>query len=216
MVTVVIVDDQELVRGGIRLILTGEPDLEVVGEADNGVDACTLIRETRPDVALVDVQMPTMDGIEAVRTLAMEGSSTRFVMLTTFDLDDYVFAALEAGAAGFLLKDMAAEDIVSVVRQAARGVDSLLAPSLTRRLIERRVGHRASQVPPDKSFERLTSRELDVVRQIARGLTNAEIAKALYIEESTAKTHVARIFSKLGARDRVQVVIAAYRNGLMD
>ncbi len=215
MTTIVIVDDQQLVRNGLRLILGSEPDLEVVGEASDGRAGRALVAELDPDVVLMDVQMPVEDGITATRQLAADGVRSRILVLTTFDLDEYVYDALAAGASGFLLKDMAGEEICAAVRQAARGTDALLAPAVTRRLVERfaRTGSRSPEHHP--SVSRLTERELDVLRLMAGGLTNQEIAARLFIGETTVKTHVARIFTKLDARDRVQAVIIAHESGVV-
>jgi DNA-binding NarL/FixJ family response regulator len=207
-VRVAIADDQELVRAGVRMILEAEPDLQVVGEAGDGDAAVDLVRAQRPDVLLLDVQMPGRDGLSAAREIVPGCPGTSVLMLTTFDLDEYVFSALRVGAAGFLLKDMPGEEIVTAVRQAARGADGLLAPALTRRLIARF----ASQ-PPHVDTARLdvlTAREVEVLRLIARGMSNAEIATHLVIGETTVKTHVARVLMKLGLRDRVQAAIYAY------
>jgi DNA-binding NarL/FixJ family response regulator len=212
MITVAIADDQPLVRSGLRMILEGEPDLAIAGEAADGDEAVALVLESRPDVLLLDVQMPGVDGLEAMSRLASTDVSTRVLMLTTFDLDEYVYRAMRAGASGFLLKDMPGEDIVSAVRQAARGADALLAPALTRRLVDRYTGDRLQPATP--ALDRLTSRELDVLRLVARGLSNAEIAAELYIGETTVKTHVARLLMKLGLRDRVQAVVLAHESGL--
>jgi DNA-binding NarL/FixJ family response regulator len=215
MTTVAIVDDQDLVRSGLRLILGSEPDLQVVGEATDGRTGRELVAELDPDVVLMDVQMPGEDGLTATRRLVADEARARILVLTTFDLDEYVYDALAAGAAGFLLKDMAGEEICAAVRQAARGSDALLAPAVTRRLVERfaRTGARAPRSHP--GIERLTDRELDVLRLMATGLANHEIAGRLYIGETTVKTHVARIFTKLGARDRVQAVIFAHESGIV-
>lgn len=213
MIRAAIADDQELVRGGIRMILESEPDITVVGEASDGAGAVALVAQERPDVLLLDVQMPGQDGLSAARQIVESGAETRVLMLTTFDLDAYVYEALRAGAAGFLLKDMPGEDILIAIRQAARGADTLLAPAVTRRLIERF----ASAPPRDPSpvVGDLTAREIEVLRVLARGLSNAEIAAELSIGETTVKTHVARVLMKLGLRDRVQAAIFAHEAGLM-
>jgi DNA-binding NarL/FixJ family response regulator len=213
--TVLIADDQDLVRNGLRLILGSEPDLDVVGESTDGASARELVAELDPDVVLMDVQMPGEDGLTATRRLVAEGTRSRILVLTTFDLDEYVYDALAAGASGFLLKDMSGEEICTAVRQAARGADALLAPTVTRRLVERfaRSGSRTGSRHP--GLDRLTDRELDVLRLMAEGLANHEIAARLYIGETTVKTHVARIFTKLDARDRVQAVIIAHESGLV-
>jgi DNA-binding NarL/FixJ family response regulator len=212
MISVAIADDQPLVRSGLRMILEGEADIEIVGEAADGAAAVALVTSTLPDVLLLDVQMPGVDGLEALSQLTGAGVETRVLMLTTFDLDEYVYRAMRSGASGFLLKDMAGEDIVAAVRQAARGVDALLAPAVTRRLVDRFARQRQQASLP--ALDRLTARELDVLRLVARGLTNAEIATELFIGETTVKTHVARLLMKLGLRDRVQVVVIAYESGL--
>jgi DNA-binding NarL/FixJ family response regulator len=212
-VRVGLADDQPLVRSGLRVILEVEPDLEVVGEAADGAAAIDLVATTAPDVLLLDVQMPGVDGLAAMEQIAASGSGCRVLMLTTFDLDEYVYRAIRAGASGFLLKDMPGEDIVSAVRQAGRGADALLAPTLTRRLLDRFAGDPAR--PPSADLERLTARETDVLRLLACGMSNREIAAELYIEGTTVKTHVARILMKLDLRDRVQAVVVAYESGLV-
>ena len=212
MIRVAIADDQPLVRSGLRMILEGEPDIDIVGEATDGDEAAALVTATAPDLLLLDVQMPRQDGLTTMAQIAATASPTRVLMLTTFDLDEYVYRAMAAGASGFLLKDMAAEDIVSAVRQVARGADALLAPAVTRRLIDRYTNAQPRSTPAD--LDQLTSRELDVLRLIATGLSNAEIASDLFIAETTVKTHVARILMKLGLRDRVQAVVVAYESGL--
>jgi DNA-binding NarL/FixJ family response regulator len=217
VIDVLIVDDQDLVRGGLRLIVDAEPDMGIVGEAADGASGRALAAELTPDVVLMDVRMPGEDGIEATRRLVADGVETRVLMLTTFDLDEYVYDALAAGAAGFLLKDMAAEDIVTAIRQAARGTDTLLAPALTRRLVERFAQRRRpAESAHSRLLDSLTAREREVLRMVARGLSNQETAAALYISETTVKTHLARLFAKLGVRDRVQAVIFAYETGLLD
>jgi len=215
VIRVAIADDQELVRSGVRLILEGEADIRVVGEARNGQEAIDLVKRERPDVVLLDIRMPGEDGIAAARQILAQGIPIRVLILTTFDLDEYVYEALRAGASGFLLKDMSGEDIVSAVRQAARGADSLLAPALTRRLIEQFAGSPPPLRLSSIALRDLTNRETEVLGLLARGLTNAEIAARLSIGETTVKTHVARLLMKLDLRDRVQAVIYAYEKGLV-
>ena len=215
MISVAIADDQQLVRSGIRMILEGEADLQVVGEASDGAQAHELVTRLEPDVLLMDVRMPGEDGITATRRILAQSTSTRILMLTTFDLDEYVYEALRAGAVGFLLKDMSGEDIVTAIRQASKGSDSLLAPAVTRRLIDRFAGSQPAIRAAVTRLNGLTQRELEVLRQVARGLSNAEIAAHLFIGETTVKTHVARLLLKLDLRDRVQVVIFAYEAGLL-
>jgi len=209
MIRVVLVDDQELVRTGFRLILEAEPDIGVVGEAEDGHQAVSLVARSKPDVALMDIRMPGMDGIEATRRI---DRTTRVLVLTTFDLDEYIFEAIRAGAAGFLLKTSPADELVRAVRTVAAG-DGLLAPSITRRLIEE-YARQPAPTQPD-GLEQLTPRELDVLRLLARGLSNAEIADHLVVEPSTVKSHVASILAKLDLRDRVQAVVTAYESGLI-
>jgi len=216
MIRVVVADDHALVRGGFRMILEAQPDIEVAGEAADGLEAVEQARSLAPDVVLMDVRMPGLDGIEATRRVtAASVQGPRVLMLTTFDLDEYVYEALRAGASGFLLKDMSGEDIVSAVRQAARGADSLLAPALTRRLVERFARSRPPLRLSTTALRDLTNREAEVLRLLARGLTNGEIAAQLSIGETTVKTHVARLLMKLDLRDRVQAVIYAYETGLV-
>ena len=212
-VRVVIVDDQELVRTGFRMILDAEPDIEVVGEATNGREAVRIVRELSPDVVLMDIRMPELDGIEATRQMLASGggASPRVLMLTTFDLDEYVYDALRAGASGFLLKDVPANRLAAGVRTVGVG-DALLAPSITRRLIEEFAAARSSPAPP--GIDELTPRELEVFRLVARGMSNAEIAAELVIGETTVKTHVTRLLMKLGLRDRVQAVVLAHEAGI--
>ncbi len=212
---VLIVDDQSLVRAGFRMILEAEEDIDVVGEAADGREAVAEARRLKPDVALMDVRMPEMDGIEATRQLLDGGSSTKVVMLTTFDMDEYVYDALRAGASGFLLKDVPPEQLVAGIRAVASG-DALLAPSVTRRVIEefvRRPPESVRTAPPE--LEELTPREAEVLQLIARGLSNAEIAGELVVSETTVKTHVAHVLMKLNLRDRVQAVVLAYESGLV-
>jgi DNA-binding NarL/FixJ family response regulator len=214
--SVLIVDDQALVRAGFRMILEAEDDIDVVGEAADGAQALDEARRLRPDVVLMDVRMPELDGIEATRRLLADGAAaTKVVMLTTFDMDEYVYEALRAGASGFLLKDVPPEQLVDGIRAVASG-DALLAPSVTRRVIEEFVRRPpdAARTPPAE-LEELTARELEVLKLIARGLSNAEIAKELFVSETTVKTHVARVLMKLGLRDRVQAVVFAYESGVV-
>ncbi len=214
MIRVLIADDQTLVRAGFRAILEGQDDLEVVGEAADGGEAVTIARELRPDVVLMDVRMPDVDGIEATRRLLRDGDAPRVLMLTTFDLDEYVYEAMKAGASGFLLKDAPRDQLVGAVRTVAAG-DALLAPALVRRLIEdfvRRPGP-GERLPAE--LDELTERELEVLTLIARGLANAEIAAVLFVTVATVRTHVTHILSKLGLRDRVQAVVLAYETGLV-
>jgi DNA-binding NarL/FixJ family response regulator len=215
MIKIAIADDQELVRSGIRMILEGEPDMQVVGEAASGQQAFELVQQEPVDVLLMDVRMPGEDGISAARRILARPGPVRVLMLTTFDLDEYVYDALSAGASGFLLKDMPGEDIVTAVRQAARGSDSLLAPAVTRRLIQRFAGSRPVMRPSAAELSTLTHRETDVLRDVARGMSNAEIAAHLFIAETTVKTHIARLLMKLGLRDRVQIAVFAYQSGLV-
>jgi DNA-binding NarL/FixJ family response regulator len=209
-VRVLIADDQALVRTGFRKILESEPDLEVVGEAGDGAEAIERVTLLRPDVVLMDIRMPRVDGLEATRRIA---GRTRVLILTTFDVNEYVYEALRAGASGFLLKDAPADQLVTGIRVVAQG-EALLAPSITRRLIEQFVRRPPPSARPDAMAE-LTARELEVLRLLARGLSNAEIAQELIIGDATVKTHVARVLQKLGLRDRVQAVVIAYESGLV-
>ena len=213
MIRVLLADDQRLVRSGFRMILRADPDLEVVGEAGDGVEAVTLARDLRPDVVLMDVRMPRVDGIEATRQITAMDDPPRVLVLTTFDLDEYVYAALRAGASGFLLKDAPEEQLSAAIRIAADG-GALFSPAVTRRLIERFASLDANE-PAPPALEGLTTREVEVLRLVARGLSNAEVAAELVVSEHTVKTHVARILAKLDLRDRTQAVIAAYESGLV-
>jgi DNA-binding NarL/FixJ family response regulator len=217
-IRVVIADDQALVRTGFRLILAEADDIEVVGEAADGDEAVQVTVAARPDVVLMDVRMPGTDGIAATRRIrvAAGGAATpRVLILTTFDLDDYVFSGLRAGASGFMLKDALAADLLSAVRAVASG-EAVVAPTATRRLIERFVGEMPGEDRPDKRvFDILTAREREVLTLIARGLSNADIAARLFLSEGTVKTHVSRVLTKLGLRDRIQAVILAYEAGLV-
>jgi DNA-binding NarL/FixJ family response regulator len=214
MIRVLLCDDQELVRAGFRLILDLEDGLEVVGEAADGVECLRQVAEHLPDVVLMDVRMPRMDGIEATRKLVAAGSPVRVLMLTTFDLDDLVYGAMSAGASGFLLKDVPREQLVSAVRMVAGG-DAILSPALTRRLVERFVAAPPPSTGVPAVLTVLSDRELDVFALLARGESNAEIAVRLFLGEATVKTHVARILAKLGLRDRVQGVVLAYETGYL-
>ncbi|CAM5347467.1 response regulator [Streptomyces canus] len=215
-IRVVVADDQELVRSGFSMILEAQQDIEVVAEAGDGAEAVDAVRRHSPDVLLLDIRMPVMDGLEAARRVCAQ-SSCKVVMLTTFDLDEYVYDALYAGASGFLLKDVRRDDLVHAVRVVAGG-DSLLAPAITRRLVAdivcRRREEAASGATPDR-LDVLTAREVETLRMLARGLSNAEIATTLFVSEHTVKTHVSNVLSKLGLRDRVQAVICAYETGLV-
>ncbi|GAA0823203.1 response regulator [Streptosporangium amethystogenes subsp. fukuiense] len=210
----VIADDQTLVRTGFRMILSAD-GIEVVAEAADGAEAVAAVRGTRPDVVLMDIRMPRMDGIEATRQIMSGGANeTRVVILTTYDLDRYVYAALTAGASGFLLKDISPEHLVAAVRLVRSG-DALLAPTITRRLIERFAPRDEAKADLHRDLSELTPRELEVLRLLATGLSNAELADRLTLSATTVKTHVARILSKLGLRDRVQAVVLAYETGLI-
>jgi DNA-binding NarL/FixJ family response regulator len=215
MIRVLVADDQALVRGGLVAMLDAQDDIEVVGEVADGGAAVDEALRLRPDVVLMDVRMPNVDGIEATRRLAAHPGAPRVLVLTTFDLDEYAYESLRAGAGGFLLKDAPPARLADAVRTIAAG-ESLLAPAVTRRLVERFV----RRPPPDtvrrETFAELTERELGVLKLVARGLANAEIAAELFVSEATVKTHITRILSKLGLRDRVQVVVMAYESGLVE
>ena len=218
MIRILLVDDQALVRAGFRMILDAEPEMEVVGEASDGRDAIDQVRSLRPDVVLMDIRMPELDGLEASRRILADGvagdEAPRILMLTTFDLDEYVYEALRAGASGFLLKDAPADELVHAVRVVAAG-DALVSPSVMRRLIADFVRQPQPTRPPPVALDALTSREREVLRLVARGLSNAEISAALVVAPQTTKTHVGRILRKLDLRDRAQAVVAAYESGLI-
>jgi DNA-binding NarL/FixJ family response regulator len=215
MIRVLLCDDQALVRSGFRMILEAREDLEVVGEAEDGRQAIELARQLDPDVILMDVRMPNVDGVEATRQLVESGSSARILILTTFDLDEYVYDALRAGASGFLLKDVQPAQLVDAIRVVSAG-EALLAPSVTRRLLDRFAdalpGEQAKSLP---ALESLTERELEVLKLLAGGLSNAELAEQLFLSETTVKTHISSVLRKLDLRDRVQAVVLAYEAGLV-
>jgi DNA-binding NarL/FixJ family response regulator len=212
-VRVLLVDDQAMVRAGFRMILEAESDIDVAGEAGDGEEAVFAAKRLRPDVALMDVRMPRLDGIEATRRIR-DATETRVLVLTTFDVDEYVYGALRAGASGFLLKDAPPEQLVDAIRVVAAG-DALLAPTVTRRVIEE-FARRPSPGPPPVELAELTARELEVLRFMARGLSNAEIAARLVVSDTTVKTHVAHILQKLRLRDRIQAVVFAYEAGVVE
>jgi len=211
LIRIAIADDQALVRAGFRMIVESQPDMQVAGEAGDGQEAIDIVRRERPDVVLMDIRMPQVDGIAATRQVA---DITRVVILTTYELDEYVFDALAAGASAFLLKAAPPEDLIRAIRVVVSG-DALLAPSVTRRLIQEFAKRPEPQARKAKQLEALTERELDVLREVARGLSNAEIAARLHVAETTVKTHVAHVLDKLELRDRVQAVILAYETGLV-
>ena len=214
-VSVLVCDDQSLVRTGFKMIIEAQPDLEVVGEARDGLEAVAVARQRHPDVVLMDIRMPQLDGLEATRRLTTDPLTqrSRVVVLTTYDSDEFVYEALRAGASGFLLKDAPAEELVSAIRVVAAG-DALLAPSITRRLIEEFAKRPVPGTPPPE-LAGLTGREVEVLKLVSRGLSNAEIAKKLYVGEGTVKTHVSHLLTKLQLRDRVQAVVVAYESGLV-
>jgi DNA-binding NarL/FixJ family response regulator len=213
-IRVVLCDDQALVRSGFRMILEARPDLEVVGEADDGLQAVEVVGSVEPDVVLMDVRMPNLDGVEATRRLVSSGSRAKVIVLTTYDLDEYVYDAIRAGASGFLLKDVQPAQLVDAVRVVAAG-DALLSPSITRRLLDRFARSLPDRNPPPASLASLTDREVEVLRLLASGLSNAELAERLVVSEATVKSHVSNVLHKLGLRDRVQAVILAYEAGLV-
>ncbi|GAA4977210.1 response regulator [Uniformispora flossi] len=219
-IRVILVDDQPLLRTGFRMILEAEPDIAVVGEAADGQQAVELVRTLQPDVVLMDIRMPRMDGVEATRRIVGNGrdggdETARVLVLTTFDLDEYVVEALRAGASGFLLKDVPADDLIGAIRVIADG-DALLAPSITRRLLDMYAARLpAAEDPTPDTLAMLTEREVEVLRLVARGMSNAEIAAELFVSETTVKTHVGHVLTKLGLRDRVQAAVYAYESGLV-
>jgi DNA-binding NarL/FixJ family response regulator len=217
-VRVLLVDDQPLLSLGFRLVLEAQPDITVVGEAGDGVQAVAMTRALRPDVVLMDVRMPVLDGIAATQRIVEEGGPARVLVLTTFDLDEYVYAAIRAGASGFLLKDVPPADLITAIRAVATG-HAVVAPAVTRRLLDRFAPHlpdpATGRTPSDELTAVLTAREREVLDLVARGLSNAEIAAALTLSEATVKAHVGRLLTKLGLRDRVQIVVFAYENGLV-
>jgi len=214
-IRILIVDDQALIRSGLRMILEAEPGLSVIGEASDGSEALEIATRQRPDVVLMDIRMPTMDGIEATRRLnaSVLDRKPRVLILTTFDLDEYVYSAIRAGASGFLLKDAPPDDLIHAIRVVARG-EALLAPTVTRRLIEEFASQPQGDSAPE-GMDQLTEREVEVLRSLAAGLSNAEISDALFVSEATVKTHISHILTKLGLRDRVQAVVVAYESGLV-
>ncbi|MET9433074.1 response regulator transcription factor [Streptomyces sp. NPDC006551] len=212
-VRVVLADDQPLVRNGLRVLMADAPDIDVVGEAGTGAEAVQLVRDTEPDVAVMDIRMPGMDGIEATGMITASAGATRVLVLTTFDDDEYIYGALRAGASGFLVKDMALDDILAAIRVVAAG-DALIAPSVTRRLIAE-FAARPEPAPHPRPVGNITEREREVLTLVGRGMSNSEIAAHLYISVATAKAHIARLLTKLEARDRVQLVITAYETGLV-
>jgi DNA-binding NarL/FixJ family response regulator len=214
VIRVLVADDQALVRGGFRSILETQADIDVVGEAEDGQDAIEQVAASRPDVVLMDIRMPRLDGIAATSRILASPSPPKVLILTTFDLDDYVYESLRAGASGFLLKSAPPRELADAVRTVASG-DALLAPQVTRRLIEEYVSKPRPAATPDVAFERLTTREREVLLLVAGGLSNAEIGSRLYLSEPTVKTHVSRVLSKLGVRDRVHAVVLAYESGLV-
>jgi DNA-binding NarL/FixJ family response regulator len=212
-IRVLVADDQSMVRAGFRMLLAGEEDIEVVAEASNGLEAVDKAARFHPSVVLMDIRMPELDGLQATRRIFAADKTARILILTTFDLDEYVFEALQAGASGFVLKDDSPEQLIAAIRTVARG-EALLSPTITKRVIQRFA--RLPHLAPPKELEELSERERDVFRLIARGLSNAEIGSELYISETTVKTHVTHILQKLNLRDRVQAVVLAYQTGLVE
>ncbi|MEU4647114.1 response regulator [Nocardia fluminea] len=213
-ISVLVVDDQELMRMGLKMVLGAHPDLEVIGEAGNGDEAVRRASELRPDVVLMDVRMPVVDGVSATARIVAAGEGVRVLVMTTFDLDEHALGALRAGASGFLLKDTPPEDLVSAIRSVAAG-DAVVSPKVTKRLLDRLVAEDPTSLRDPKILDVLTAREREVLEQIAAGRSNGEIAAALFLSEATVKTHVGRVLTKLGLRDRVQAVVLAYETGLV-
>jgi DNA-binding NarL/FixJ family response regulator len=213
-IRIVVADDQAMIRKGLRMLLEDEPDMEVIGEAGDGAEAVALVERVKPDVALMDIRMPNIDGLEATRRLAEGTVTTKVLILTTFGLDEYVYRGLRAGASGFLIKDAPAEELIQGVRTVARG-EALLAPAVTRSVIEAFARLPTPRADLAGRLDGLTPRELDVLRLVAKGLSNGEIARALFLSETTVRTHIGHILMKLDARDRVQAVVFAYEGGLV-
>ncbi|WP_194824878.1 response regulator transcription factor [Nocardia sp. XZ_19_231] len=213
-ISVLVVDDQELMRMGLKMVLGAHPDIEVIGEAGNGDEAVRRASELRPDVVLMDVRMPVVDGVTATARIVAAGEGVRVLVMTTFDLDEHALGALRAGASGFLLKDTPPEDLISAIRSVAGG-DAVVSPKVTKRLLDRLVAEDPTSLRDPKILDVLTAREREVLEQIAIGRSNAEIAAALFLSEATVKTHVGRVLTKLGLRDRVQAVVLAYETGLV-
>ncbi|MGO4617723.1 response regulator [Nocardia sp. 2YAB30] len=213
-ITVLVVDDQELMRMGLKMVLGAHPDIEVIGEAANGAAAVTKAAELRPDVVLMDVRMPVVDGVAATMHIVEAGHGSRVLVMTTFDLDEHALGALRAGASGFLLKDTPPEDLISAIRSVAAG-DAVVSPKVTKRLLGRLIAEDPARMRDPGVLDVLTAREREVLEQIAAGRSNAEIAGQLYLSEATVKTHVGRVLTKLGLRDRVQAVVLAYETGLV-
>ncbi|MFD3702265.1 response regulator [Nocardia sp. NPDC058658] len=213
-ISVLVVDDQELMRMGLKMVLGAHPDIDVIGEAGNGDEAVRRASELRPDVVLMDVRMPVVDGVTATARIVAAGEGVRVLVMTTFDLDEHALGALRAGASGFLLKDTPPEDLISAIRSVAAG-DAVVSPKVTKRLLDRLVAEDPTSLRDPKILDVLTAREREVLEQIAIGRSNAEIAAALFLSEATVKTHVGRVLTKLGLRDRVQAVVLAYETGLV-
>jgi DNA-binding NarL/FixJ family response regulator len=215
VIKILIADDHEVMRSGLRGMLDAQEDMQVVGEASDGAEAVDKVLRLHPDIVVMDIRMPRLDGIEATRRLQSQGAAAKVLVLTTFDLDEYVFEALRAGAGGFMLKDAPPRQLAEAVRTVAEG-EALLAPAVTRRLVERFVSRPPAEKVREDRFSELTAREMEVLRLVTRGMSNAEIGAELHLSEGTVKTHVTRVLSKLGVRDRVQAVVLAYESGLVE